>query len=87
MVNYLRMDDDTYLNLPFIKKKDTIVRQVTSSHEILSALLRFLADVRRKEDQKFSKMISQDLGYIIPETCNAIYKVFPKDYLKVREKL
>ena len=87
--NYLRMNEDTYLNLlslvtPLIKKKDTIMRNAISPHERLTATLRFLATGRSYEDLKFSTIISpQALSYIVPETCEAIYKILHKDYLKV----
>lgn len=50
--NYLRMDEETYLNLlalvtPFIKKKDTIMREAITPHERLTATLRFF--VRRSQ--------------------------------------
>lgn len=89
--NYLRMDEQTYLNLlsmvtPIIQKKDTIMRIAISPHERLTATLRFLATGRSYEDLKFSTIISpQALSYIIPETCDALYKVLHKDYLKVRK--
>lgn len=89
--NYLRMDEDTYLKLlslvtPLIQKKNTVMRKSISPHERLTATLRFLATGRSYEDLKFSTIISpQALGYIIPETCEAIYKVLHKDYLKVRK--
>lgn len=61
------------------------MRKSISPHERLTATLRFLATRRSYEDLKFSTIISpQALGYIIPETCEAVYKVLHKDYLKVR---
>lgn len=87
--NYLRMDEDTYVELlemvtPLIKKKDTIMRKSITPHERLSATLRFLATGRTYEDLKFSTIISpQALRIIIPETCRAIYSVLHKIYLKV----
>lgn len=89
--NYLRMNEETYLRLlslvsPVIQKKDTIMRKSISPHERLSATLRFLATGRSYEDLKFSTVISpQALGYIIPETCEAIYKVLRRDWLKVNK--
>ncbi|XP_067130354.1 putative nuclease HARBI1 [Centruroides vittatus] len=86
--NYLRMDEETYLNLlslvtPIIKKQDTVMRAAISPHERLTVTLRYLATGRSFEDLKFSTVISpQALGYIIPETSDAIYKVLHKDYLK-----
>jgi hypothetical protein len=87
--NYLRMDEVTYLMLlqtikPFIEKKDTVMRKAITSHERLTATLRFLATGRSYADLKFSVIISpQALSYIIPETCAAIYKALKKEYLEV----
>jgi len=87
--NYLRMDEKTYLKLltmvtPLIVKKDTVMRESISPHERLSVTLRFLATGRSYEDLKYSAIISsQALGQIIPETCEALYKVLKKEYLKV----
>ncbi|XP_039763773.1 uncharacterized protein LOC120636385 [Pararge aegeria] len=84
--NYLRMNE--YLHLlslvtPLIKKQDTILRNAITPHERLTATLRFLATGRSYECLKFSTIISpQALSAIIPETCEAIYKVLHKDYLK-----
>ncbi|CAH2012676.1 unnamed protein product [Acanthoscelides obtectus] len=86
--NYLRMDEKTYLKLlslvsPFIIKKDTVMRKSISPHQRLTATLRFLATGRSYEDLKYSTIISpQALGKIIPETCDALYKVLRKQYLK-----
>lgn len=87
--NYLRMDEDTYLELlslvsPLIKHQDTIMRSAITPHERLSATLRFLATGRNYQDLKFSTIISpQALGKIIPETCEAIYQVLQEKYMKV----
>lgn len=87
--NYLRMDEDTYIELlnlvtPIIKKQDTIMRKSISPHERLSATLRFLATGRAFEDLKYSTIISpQALGNIIPDVCIAIIQVLSKDYMKV----
>lgn len=87
--NYLRMDEDTYIELlnlvtPLIKKQDTVMRTAITPHERLSTTLRFLATGRSMQDLKYSVAISpQSLGQIIPETCTAICKVLWKDYLKV----
>ncbi|CAH2012330.1 unnamed protein product, partial [Acanthoscelides obtectus] len=86
--NYLRMNEETYLKLlsmvtPLIKKQDTVMRKAISPHERLTATLRFLATGRSYEDLKFTTIVSpQALGVIIPETCEAIYKVLRKDYFK-----
>lgn len=87
--NYLRMDEDTYLELlqkvsPHIIKQDTHLREAITPHERLTVTLRYLATGRSYEDLKFSAAISpQSLGQIIPETCSAIYKVLRNEYLKV----
>lgn len=60
------------------------MRTAITPHERLTATLRFLVTGRSYEDLKFSTIISpQALGRIIPETCEAIYQVLSKDYLKV----
>lgn len=87
--NYLRMDENTYLELlkavtPFIIKKNTHLREAISPHERLTVTLRYLATGRSYEDLKFSAAISaQSLGQIIPETCTAIYRVLKMEYMKV----
>nr|CAI5839350.1 unnamed protein product [Callosobruchus analis] len=86
--NYLQMDEQTYLKLlaavtPLIEKQDTIMRKAISPHERLTVTLIFLATGRTYECLKYSAIISpQALGKIIPETCDAIYRVLQKDYLK-----
>ena len=87
--NYLRMDEETYLELlslvtPLIEREDTVMRAAISPHERLTATLRFLATGISYEDLKFSTCISpQALGRIVPETCRAICKCLVKDSLKV----
>ncbi len=49
--NYLRMGEDTYMELlnlvsPLIRKQDTVMRKSISPHEKLTATLRFLATGR-----------------------------------------
>ena len=88
--NYLRMNEETFLELlsmvtPLIEKKDTTLRNAITPHQRLAATLRFLASGKSYEDLKFSTCISpQALGHIIPETCDAIYRVLKSKYLKVR---
>ncbi|CAH1958474.1 unnamed protein product [Acanthoscelides obtectus] len=89
--NYLRTNEETYLKLlsmvtPLIKKQDTVMRKAISPHERLTATLRFLATGRNYEDLKFTTISPQALGVIIPETCEAIYKVLRKDYFKFQWK-
>lgn len=87
--NYLRMDEETYLELltlvtPLIQKKSSHLREAISPHERLTVTLRYLATGRSYEDLKFSTAISaQSLGQIIPETCAAIYTILKDEYLKV----
>ena len=91
--NYLRMDEDTYVDLlsrvsPFITYEDTNMRKAITPHERLSVTLRYLATGRSLNDLKYSAIIStSSLSAIIPETCAAIYKVLHKDYLKVMNNL
>lgn len=87
--NYLRMDEDTYLQLlntvsPLITKEDTKFRTAISPHERLTATLCYLARGRTYEDLKFVTCISpQSLRVIIPETCRAIFQCLAKDYMRV----
>lgn len=87
--NYLRMDEDTYLELlsrvsPLIVRKDTNMRKAITPHERLTATLRYLATGRSLEDLKYSTIISpQALGGIIEETCQAILTVLKKEFCKV----
>ena len=86
--NFLRMNESVYNELlslisPLIKKKDTQMRVAISPHERLTATLRYLATGQPYESLKYSTRISpQALGRIIPETCEALYKVLQK-YIKV----
>lgn len=86
--NYLRMDYDCFneLNLvsPLISKQNTHMREAVSAEERLVATLRYLATSRDYADLKFSTAISPQLqSKIIPETCNAIFKVL-RIFIKVR---
>ncbi|XP_023718189.1 uncharacterized protein LOC111870281 [Cryptotermes secundus] len=55
------------------------MRKAITPNERLTATLRYLATGRTLEDLKFSTRISpQALGRVIPETCEAIYKVLRK---------
>ncbi|KAJ8937643.1 hypothetical protein NQ318_002157 [Aromia moschata] len=86
--NYLRMDVETYMYLlnlvtPYIQKQDTCMRKAISPHDRLSATLRFLATGRSYKDMEYTTIMSkQALSEIIPDTCEAIYKVLKKNYLK-----
>lgn len=91
--NYLRMDEGTYIDLlnrvtPFITYEDTSMRKAITPHERLSVTLRYLATGRSLNDMKYSAIISTSaLSSIIPETCDALYRVLQKEYLKVRNTL
>ncbi|XP_046686715.1 uncharacterized protein LOC124372373 [Homalodisca vitripennis] len=86
--NYLRMNEETYLDLlsrvsPLIKKKDTVMRTAITPHERLTATLRYLATGRPLEDLKYSTIVSpQALGNIIEETCKVILKVLKNEFCK-----
>lgn len=90
--NYLRMNETVYQKLlalitPLIQKQDTVMRVAISPHERLTATLRFLATGRIYQCLKFSTRISpQALSCIIPETCDAIYRVLRTDHLQVCER-
>ncbi|CAH1981845.1 unnamed protein product [Acanthoscelides obtectus] len=59
------------------------MREAISAHERLSATLRFLATGRSYKDLEFTTIMSkQSLSEIIPETCDVIYRVLKKDFLK-----
>ncbi|KAF9405816.1 hypothetical protein HW555_013598 [Spodoptera exigua] len=87
--NYFRMPEPVYEELwclvtPIIAKQDTCMREAISPRERLSATLRFLITGGTYKDVMYSSAISrQSLGYIIPETCDAIYSAL-KTYLKWR---
>ncbi|XP_068121714.1 putative nuclease HARBI1 [Hyperolius riggenbachi] len=71
------------LLIPYISKQDTWMRKAISAQQRLMATLRFLATGRSLQDLKFSTGISpQALGYVIPETCQAIVNCLKRDYMK-----
>ena len=82
------MDEEKFyflLNLiePYIRKKNTIMREAVPAEERFIATLRYLATGRSYEDLKFSCAISpQLLRNIIPETCWAIYEALKGEYLR-----
>lgn len=88
--NFMRMDEETYLHLlslvtPLIAKQTTKFRPAVCAHERLTATLRFLSTGRSYQDLRFSSCLSQpSLSKIIPETCDAIFDVLAKEYLKLR---
>lgn len=85
--NFLRMDIETFealldLVTPYIKKKDTVMREAITPKARLAVTLRFLATGNSFEDLKFSSAISpQSIGEIVIETCEAICVVL-KDCVK-----
>ena len=87
--NYLRMDVDTYTYLlelvtPHIIRENTVMRTAITPHERLTATLRFLATGRSYKDLEYTTIVSkQALSKIIPETCEALFKVLKNEYLKV----
>jgi hypothetical protein len=61
------------------------MRKSISPAERLIATLRFLSTGNSYEDLKFStKIATQTLGHIIPETCLALYDVLKDKYMKVK---
>lgn len=85
--NFMRMNEECFTELvePFIKNKNTILRESVSAEERLIVTLRYLATGRSYEDLKFSAAMSpQLLSSVIPETCTAIYQCL-KQYIKVRK--
>ncbi|XP_045480933.1 putative nuclease HARBI1 [Harmonia axyridis] len=82
------MPEETFHKLlellrPKLTRQNTNMRESISPEERLIATLRYLATGCTFEDWKFSTRISpQCLGRIIPETCDAIYEILRKDYLK-----
>ncbi|CAH1957746.1 unnamed protein product [Acanthoscelides obtectus] len=81
------MDTETYNHLlkyvtPYIERQNTCMRKAISAQR-LSATLRFLATGRSYKDLEFTTIMSkQSLCEIIPETCDVIYRVLKKDFLK-----
>ena len=88
--NYTRMPVILFYNFitkiePYMRKKDTHLRESISPGARLEATLRFLAAGGSYTSLQYSTRISkQSLSHIIPETCEAIYNVLRKEYLKVR---
>jgi hypothetical protein len=83
------MSEDVYTELynlvsPFIKKKNTMMREAISPHDRLCATLRFLAAGGTFTDLHYRTAIGrQTLGKIIPETCQVIIDVLKGEYFKV----
>ena len=58
---------------PYIEHRNTVIRDAITSHERLTATLRYLATGRSYEDLKFTTAISTpSFSNIILETCEAI---------------
>ncbi|XP_068135717.1 putative nuclease HARBI1 [Hyperolius riggenbachi] len=91
LTNYLRMPEAAFQYVldavtPLIAKEDTWMRKSISPRQRLTATLRFLATGRSLQDLKFTTGISpQALGFIIPETCQAIIDALKNDYMKFPE--
>ena len=69
---------------PIIARQDTSFRQAISPGARQEATLRFLATGQSSSNMQYSKRISRHaLRNIIPETCDAIYRVLQDDYIKV----
>lgn len=87
--NFVRMDPEAFDELlelvtPLIKRRDTWLRDAIPAAERLSLTLRFLATGESYESLAYLYRIpKQTLSYIIPETCDAIYKVLKDTYMKV----
>ena len=88
--NYTRMPTSAFYSLlekiePIICKEDTQFRETISAGARLEATLRFLATGDSYTSLQYSTRISkQSLSLIIPETCDAIYRVLKDEYLQVR---
>lgn len=64
------------------------LREAVIPHKRLIATLWFLTTRRSYKVTKHSTITSpQPLSYIIPKTCDTIYKVLKRDYLKVSKML
>lgn len=87
--NFLRMNIADFNNLlemvsPLIKKEDTNMRESISPGERLALTLRFLATGDSFMSLQYLFRIPQStISKIIPEVCDAIYKVLLSDYFKV----
>lgn len=87
--NFVRMsgeDFDFLLELvtPLIQKQDTILRKSISAGGRLALTLRYLATGESFSSLQYLFKISQSsISSIIPEVCEAIYKVLKETYMKV----
>lgn len=87
--NFVRMSGDDFdflLNLvtPLIQKQETPMRKPISAGERLALTLRFLATGENFKSLQYLFLIPQTtISRIVPETCDAIYKVLKDKYMKV----
>lgn len=87
--NFLRMNIADFNNLlnmvsPLIKKEDTTMRISISPGERLAVTLRFLATGDSFMSLQYLFRIPQStISCIIPEVCDAIYKVLMPEFMKV----
>lgn len=69
---------------PLIKKEDTIMRNAISPGERLAVTLRFLATGDSFMSLQYLFRIPQStISRIIPDVCDAIYKVLMPEFMKV----
>lgn len=79
--NYVRLEEEVMEELlllvtPYIKKKDTVMREAIQPWMRLSATLRFLASGNSFQDLSFSTRIAPNtLSQIVPETLRSIITV------------
>lgn len=68
---------------PLIKKKNTNMRDAISVHDRLCVTLRFLASGSSYKDLMYSfRICTSAISKIIPEVCEALYKVLKDEYLQ-----
>ena len=90
---YLRMPSTAFYFIldainPLISKQNTTMRESIPSGAKLEATLLFLATGMSYSRLEYHTRISDSsLGYIIPETCKAIYTVLQPEFFKVRALL
>lgn len=87
--NFLRMNIADFNNLlemvsPLIKKEDSNMREAISPGERLALTLRFLATGDSFMSLQYLFRIPQStISTIIPDVCDAIYKVLMPEFMKV----
>lgn len=90
--NFLRMNIADFNNLvemvsPLIKKVDSNMREPISPGVRLALTLRFLATGDSFMSLQYLFRITQTtISTIIPEVCDALYKVLLPDFMKVISK-